>query len=99
MSRRGSKNIGGDDYTYPPTDWVPVDLAVDPVGGVFDLRSDLGFFPRALRANTEGDVVFRCSDTPDGVDRTLTMSAGEVIIGFVTHIVKTGTTATIHVAK
>ena len=83
------------EWTYPPRDWVPVDYS----GGDVDLQDALGSTPRALRADTGGKLVFRCAETPSGTNRTMNLTAGEVLIGFFTEIIQAGSTATVHVAK
>jgi len=83
------------EWTYPPRDWVPVDYS----GGDVDLQDALGSTPRALRADTGGKLVFRCAETPSGTNRTMNLTAGEVLIGFFAGIIQAGSTATVHVAK
>jgi len=93
MSRQ-SRNLAGDDYTYPFTDLVPLsagEWALDD-----DLRSTLGWIPRGMRANADGDLVYRLTES--GADRTITVSAGEIVIAFFATI-KTGTTCEPAVGK
>jgi hypothetical protein len=88
--------ISSDEWTYPPRDWVPVDYS----GGDVDLEATLGFIPRAILADDEVVVVFRCADTPDGDgDRTWNLAAGQWRPGFFTHIIQSGTSGTIFIAK
>lgn len=79
------------EFTYVPRDWVPIDYTSD-----VNLGTLLGYTPRAIRADAAGDLVFRCVDSD--ADRTVTLAAGEVLLGFFTDI-KSTSTATIHAAK
>jgi len=81
------------EWTYPPRDWVKIDYS----GGDVDLEATLGYIPRAMRCDSAGTVVFRCVDSD--ADRDRNMAAGEVISGFYTQIIQTGTDAVIEVAK
>lgn len=49
---------------------------------------------KALRANTAGTVALRMKDSP--ADVSLDLDKGEYVIGIVTFIRVTGTTATLH---
>ena len=80
--------------TYPPRDWVPVDLTAGDVDA-----PALGFTPRALRAGTAGTILARFVDTPaNAPDRVLSVQAGEVLSGFVS-VIKAESTATMDAVK
>lgn len=80
--------------TYPPRDWVPVDLADGDANA-----ASLGFTPRALRANSDGTIVARFIETPASApDRVLGVRHGEVLSGFV-KVIKAESTAAMSAAK
>ena len=82
------------EHTYPPRDWVPIDLS----GGDVEATM-LGFTPRSLRANSAGTIVARFMDTPPGdPDRVLQVQAGEVIGGFVS-VIRSSSDASLHAAR
>lgn len=54
----------------------------------------LPVIPKAIRANTAGDVVFRALDSD--ADVTMTLVAGEVIVVVTEFVRATGTTADLH---
>ena len=74
------------EWTHPPRDYVPVTPGAEP----------LQFIARGLYCSEAGDVVIRCVDSD--ADRTLPMTAGQLLTGFVTHV-KASTTATVFAVK
>ncbi len=83
-----------DEWTYPPRKWTLLDTTSD-----VDLAATLGHIARALRADTAGTVVFRSADDEAAApDTTMSLAAGESLLGFITHV-KSTSTATIHAAK
>lgn len=60
-----------------------------------DDEDALSPIPKAIRADSAGAITFRVKDS--AADVTMNFAAGEVFVGFVTHVRDTGTDAiTIH---
>ena len=77
-------------FTWGMTDLVPVTPGTDV------LPDTLGWWPRGVRANSGGDLVFRLINSED--DRTIAVTAGEVIIGPVAQVLA-GSTCDPHVFR
>lgn len=65
-------------YTRGARDLVPVSPSTDV------LPDTVGFWPRGVRANADGTLVFRCTESE--ADRTIAMTAGETFIGEIVQV-------------
>lgn len=80
------RNFSADEHTYPWDDLIPLATGEWELGDY--LPDVLGQRPRGVRCNAAGTLVYRMRKS--AADRTITVAAGEVIVGFFTEI-KTGT--------
>lgn len=67
-------SLSGSEWTFPPRDYVPVTPGASVLPGVV----------RGIYCNADGTLVFRCIDSD--ADRTLTVAAGQFVVGFVTQV-------------
>ena len=77
------------ELTYPLTDLVPEDDGW--TAGTTALREQLDWTPRLAVATADGNLVFRMEQST--ANRTLAVTAGQVIVGLFTHVYATTTCA------